>query len=116
MTADEESAAGEAPPTRSDAAGHVQDAVLAMVAAARAALDVVEKLASDPGPLLDAAARAAEAGRTAAGSWVSGPGDPQAATGGDQAPSDPEPPGPERAPRPTRRPRVQHIRVESSDD
>jgi hypothetical protein len=77
-----------------EAAGHFQDVLLAMVAAARSALDVVERFATDPAPLLDAAAR-----------WI--PTSPADGSSEEAA----APPAEE----PTRRPRVEHIRVEPTD-
>ena len=78
-----------------EATGHVQDVLLAMVAAARSALDVVERFATDPAPLLDAAVR-----------WIPTPATDVAADGPDE----------EVVTEPTRRPWVEHIRVEPSDE
>jgi hypothetical protein len=100
-----------------EAAAHVQDAVLSIVAAARSALDAIERFTRDPSPFLEAASRAADVGRDAASSWA-GPGptpadrrqtDAAVDDSTDVASAAAEPSGP------SRRPRVEHVRVEPAD-
>jgi hypothetical protein len=86
-----------------DVATNLQDAVLSLVAVGRAALDAVERLARDPGPLLDVAGRMAAAGR-AATVW----NDPRETPGED---ADASPSTGVAA----SRPRVQHIRIEQAE-
>lgn len=91
-----------------EAVEHLQAAALQMIAAMRAALDVAEELVADPGALVVAAQAAGEVlapfvekGRQAAEAVVA-----QAAA---RATADPA--SADAASGPTRRPRVEHIRV-----
>ncbi len=89
-----------APGGLADALGHLQQAALSMVAAGRSALDVAERLARDPAPLLDLVTEAARAAR---------PGPPDR----DAAADDDDPASTGAASRPG--PRVQRIVVAPPD-
>lgn len=108
----------EDPAPPSGAAALAQEGVLALVAAARAALDALERAARDPEPVLDAVVRAADLGREAALRWASaaaGEGDgPRTATEAATAPGAGPARGEEEGP--PRRPRVERISVDAEPD
>lgn len=86
-----------------EAMAHLRAAALEMIGAARAVLDLTERLVEDPAPLVQAVAALAAAARPVPAGPVGVDGD----GGADDAPGSDGSTRP--GPRP--RPRVQHIRV-----
>ena len=70
-----------------EAVAHLQAAALELVAAARAALDVVEEAVSDPQRLAPLVTMIAEIARVAGAAWPEGPAGPPPDAGDDGTPS-----------------------------